>query len=51
MTEWPGDVVICYIRYMVDLDDKNTSKKEQRYWDNAKASEFIQSLRRLTTAV
>ncbi len=48
MSDFPGEVVVWYIRYMTDLDDKKTSSKDQRFWDAAKAQEFYTKLEQVT---
>ncbi|GAP93420.1 hypothetical protein SAMD00023353_10300200 [Rosellinia necatrix] len=42
--DYPGEVIIWYIKYMTDLDDKKTSSADQRYWDAGKAAEFYTKL-------
>ncbi|KAL4734222.1 pectate lyase superfamily protein-domain-containing protein [Aspergillus similis] len=42
-TDYPGDVIIWYIRYMTDLDNGDLTE-DARYWDSAKAEEFYDKL-------
>jgi hypothetical protein len=43
-SENPGEVIVWYIRYMTDLDDKKTSSMDQRYWDLPMAEKFYTKL-------
>ncbi|KAL3462096.1 pectate lyase superfamily protein-domain-containing protein [Aspergillus heterothallicus] len=42
-TDYPGEVITWYIRYMTDLDNGDLTK-DARYWDSAKAEEFYDKL-------
>ncbi|KAL3486958.1 pectate lyase superfamily protein-domain-containing protein [Aspergillus germanicus] len=42
-TDYPGEVIIWYIKYMVDLDNGDLTS-DARYWDSDKAEEFYDAL-------
>ncbi|KAL3441385.1 PLC-like phosphodiesterase [Aspergillus insuetus] len=42
-TDYPGEVIIWYIRYMTDLDNGDLTE-DARYWDSNKAEEFYDVL-------
>jgi hypothetical protein len=43
MTDFPGEVIVWYIRYMVDLDQKRATK-DARYWSIDKTKAFYTKL-------
>ena len=42
--DYPGDVIVWVIKYMVDLNNGNLTSRDQRYWDANKANAFYTKL-------
>jgi hypothetical protein len=45
-TDYPGEVIVWAIRYMIDLGD-GAASKENRYWDAEMASAFYDALEKI----
>ncbi|KAF2714397.1 PLC-like phosphodiesterase [Pleomassaria siparia CBS 279.74] len=43
-TDFPGEVIIWYIRSMVDLDSGKVTNQDDRYWDANKVNSFYTKL-------
>jgi len=45
--DYPGEVIVWAIKYMVDLDNFKLTSKEQRYWSKAKTESFYDALEKI----